>query len=102
MLLVKLTYNGIIRKESFPSRPTWDALAVKIEALFAIPASQVAVTYTDPDGDLITMSSQDEPNHLKSIINNEKFALIAAKIVLWLISLGPGSGLCLESEVSQS
>ncbi|KAG8944722.1 hypothetical protein FRC03_001928 [Tulasnella sp. 419] len=74
MLLVKLTHNGITRKASFPSRPTWDALAVKIETLFAIPASQVGVTYTDPDGDLITISSQDELwDYLAIAGNNAKF-----------------------------
>jgi hypothetical protein len=49
-----------MRTYTFPTRPGWDPLAAKIAQLFDVPATALALTYTDDDGDEITMSSDEE------------------------------------------
>ncbi|KZT34434.1 hypothetical protein SISSUDRAFT_276635 [Sistotremastrum suecicum HHB10207 ss-3] len=52
--------GGQTRRLSFQERPTWLALATKIESLFGIPAENVAVSYIDNDDDEVTLSSHEE------------------------------------------
>lgn len=52
--------NGQTRLVEFPDIPTWEALASKLEPLYAIPSEKVGVTYIDNDNDEITLSSNDE------------------------------------------
>ncbi|KAG6814131.1 hypothetical protein H0H92_002126 [Tricholoma furcatifolium] len=52
--------NGVTRRVAFPERPSWFALATKIELLYGIPAEKVSVSYIDADNDQITLSSQEE------------------------------------------
>ncbi|KAG6841778.1 hypothetical protein C0991_007107 [Blastosporella zonata] len=57
----KLTeLDGLTRRVTFPGKPTWYALAAKIELLFGIPIEKVSVSYTDADNDQVTLSSQEE------------------------------------------
>ncbi|ELU39870.1 PB1 domain-containing protein [Rhizoctonia solani AG-1 IA] len=61
MAAMKLTFNGITRRVQFPDEhPAWTDVSVRVEQLFAIPASDVALSYVDPDGDTMYISSNDE------------------------------------------
>ncbi|TFY52029.1 hypothetical protein EVJ58_g10242, partial [Rhodofomes roseus] len=59
---IKLTKppDGLTRRITFDTPPTWDELAAKIEALYHIPRGDVAVAYVDADGDEVTLSSEGE------------------------------------------
>ncbi|KZT02427.1 uncharacterized protein LAESUDRAFT_661811 [Laetiporus sulphureus 93-53] len=52
--------DGLIRKITFDTPPSWTTLAAKIEALYHITQADVAVSYLDADGDEITLSSESE------------------------------------------
>ncbi|TFK90802.1 hypothetical protein K466DRAFT_660549 [Polyporus arcularius HHB13444] len=52
--------DGLVRRVTFPEKPSWDALAAKIEALYDIPAPSIGVSYVDNDGDEVTLSSEEE------------------------------------------
>ncbi|KAH8120010.1 hypothetical protein DFH11DRAFT_1499723 [Phellopilus nigrolimitatus] len=57
----KLTRPGLeTRRLSFPSEPSWLVLEAKITLLFNIPSEKVAVSYQDSDGDIVTLSTQEE------------------------------------------
>ncbi|KAL5495082.1 hypothetical protein ACEPAI_544 [Sanghuangporus weigelae] len=58
---LKLTSpSGETRRLTFNVRPSWLDLEQKIASLFGIQNKAIAVSYEDSDGDIITMSSQDE------------------------------------------
>jgi hypothetical protein len=52
--------NGLTRRVSFPTRPSWIELAAKIQALYYIPFGQFGASYVDSDGDEVTLSSEEE------------------------------------------
>ncbi|KAJ7170032.1 hypothetical protein C8R46DRAFT_1217643 [Mycena filopes] len=52
--------DGLTRRLTFASQPTWAALSAKIHQLFGIPIEQVAVAYIDADADEVTASSEEE------------------------------------------
>ncbi|KAI9512514.1 hypothetical protein F5148DRAFT_849991 [Russula earlei] len=52
--------DGLTRRISFPTRPSWTDLATRIHALCSIPFSRLAVSYLDSDGDEVTLSSEEE------------------------------------------
>jgi hypothetical protein len=52
--------NGLTRRMSFPTRPSWNELAARIQALFNIPRGRLGVSYVDSDGDEVTLSSEEE------------------------------------------
>ncbi|KAH9065805.1 hypothetical protein EDB87DRAFT_1532315, partial [Lactarius vividus] len=52
--------NGLTRRISFPTRPSWNELAARIQALYNIPLDRLGVSYVDPDGDEVTLSSEEE------------------------------------------
>jgi hypothetical protein len=56
----KFTKDGITRRVAFTQLPSWPEMATKLENLYSIPVENVAVAYTDGDGDEVTLSSQDE------------------------------------------
>jgi hypothetical protein len=45
------------RRAHFDAIPSWTLLAARIGYLYTVPEDQVGVSYTDADGDEITMSS---------------------------------------------
>ncbi|KAL5535694.1 hypothetical protein ACEPAF_3788 [Sanghuangporus sanghuang] len=58
---LKLTSpSGETRRLTFNVRPSWLDLEQRIASLFGIQNKAIAVSYEDSDGDIITMSSQDE------------------------------------------
>ncbi|PCH37206.1 hypothetical protein WOLCODRAFT_167382 [Wolfiporia cocos MD-104 SS10] len=52
--------DGVIRRLTFATPPSWADLATRVEALFGIPTDAVAVSYMDSDGDEITLNTDDE------------------------------------------
>ncbi|KAA1467972.1 hypothetical protein DENSPDRAFT_833147, partial [Dentipellis sp. KUC8613] len=52
--------DGLTRRVSFPHRPSWEALAAKIQLLYNLPLDRIAVSYLDADGDEVTLSSEEE------------------------------------------
>ncbi|KAH7334373.1 hypothetical protein B0J17DRAFT_104657 [Rhizoctonia solani] len=62
MVQFKLQYRGLVRKVTFKNveQPSWHELSWKVGDLCNIPHAAVALTYLDPDGDKITISSQAE------------------------------------------
>lgn len=52
--------DGFTRRIVFHSRPTWHALAAKIQSLYAIPPGNVSVVYIDAESDEVTLSTQEE------------------------------------------
>lgn len=56
----KFTKDGITRRVAFTQLPSWLEIAAKLESLYGIPVEDVAVSYTDVDGDEVTLSSQEE------------------------------------------
>ncbi|RPD55926.1 hypothetical protein L227DRAFT_579397 [Lentinus tigrinus ALCF2SS1-6] len=52
--------DGLVRRVTFPEKPSWDVLAAKIEALYNIPVPSIGVSYVDNDGDEVTLSSEEE------------------------------------------
>ena len=56
----KFTKDGITRRVAFTQPPSWSEMAAKLETLYSIPIEHIAVSYTDVDGDEVTLSSQEE------------------------------------------
>jgi hypothetical protein len=52
--------DGLTRRMSFPTRPSWNLLATRIQALCNIPLGRLGVSYVDSDGDEVTLSSEEE------------------------------------------
>ncbi|KAI9444865.1 hypothetical protein H4582DRAFT_1911757 [Lactarius indigo] len=53
-------FNGLTRRISFSTRPSWNELAARIQALYNIPLGRLGVSYVDSDGDEVTLSSEEE------------------------------------------
>ncbi|EUC63981.1 PB1 domain protein [Rhizoctonia solani AG-3 Rhs1AP] len=61
MATLKLTHNGMTRRVQFPDEhPSWTDVSNKIEQLYHIPAKDVALSYVDPDGDIMYVTTNDE------------------------------------------
>lgn len=56
----KFSKDGITRRVAFTQLPSWVEIAAKLESLYSIPVEHIAVSYTDADGDEVTLSSQEE------------------------------------------
>ncbi|KAJ7619180.1 hypothetical protein DFH06DRAFT_1011292 [Mycena polygramma] len=56
----KITKDGVTRRVTFSSQPSWNALAARIHTLFDIPIDKIGVSYIDADSDEVTLSSEDE------------------------------------------
>lgn len=52
--------NGLTRRITFAARPTWYLLSTRIADLYDIAIENVGVSYTDSDGDDVTLSSDEE------------------------------------------
>ncbi|KAG9128023.1 hypothetical protein FRC07_006137 [Ceratobasidium sp. 392] len=61
MATIKFTHNGMTRRAVFTDEhPSWPDLSQRVENMFKVPASSVALSYVDPDGDTMYISSNDE------------------------------------------
>ncbi|EIW87024.1 hypothetical protein CONPUDRAFT_79208 [Coniophora puteana RWD-64-598 SS2] len=66
----KLTRPGsLTRRLNFATQPSWSVLSVRISTLFDIPFADVGVSYIDPDGDEVTLSSEEELQEFYSTLN---------------------------------
>ncbi|KAG8745912.1 hypothetical protein FRC10_006716 [Ceratobasidium sp. 414] len=61
MATIKFTHAGMTRRAVFSDEhPSWTDLSQRVQAMFEIPASSVAISYVDPDGDTMYINSNDE------------------------------------------
>ncbi|KAJ1301626.1 hypothetical protein OPQ81_008872 [Rhizoctonia solani] len=74
MVQFKLQHRGLVRKVTFKNvdQPSWHELSWKIGDVCNIPHAAVALTYLDPDGDKITISSQPELREYYSSLDEEE------------------------------
>ena len=56
----KFTKDGVTRRVAFAQLPSWLEISAKLEPLYGIPVEHIAISYTDVDGDEVTLSSQEE------------------------------------------
>src|SRR6185312_8277117 len=65
MSAIKVTYNATIRKLTLPLTITWTDLSAQLRLLFSIPLNvPIGLSYSDEDGDVITLSSDVELRHV--------------------------------------
>eukprot|EP01125_Pyxidicula_operculata_P009640 TRINITY_DN3161_c5_g1_i1.p1 TRINITY_DN3161_c5_g1~~TRINITY_DN3161_c5_g1_i1.p1 ORF type:complete len:579 (-),score=177.39 TRINITY_DN3161_c5_g1_i1:25-1761(-) len=65
---LKITWNGIIRRVSVPQSLPFDQLVAKIRSLFGndgLIHTHFSIKYQDEDGDMVTVSSNEEWAELK-------------------------------------
>ena len=62
--------NGLTRRISFPTRPSWNELAARIQVLYNIPHNRLGVSYVDSDGDEVTLSSEEELREFYDTVDN--------------------------------
>ncbi|KAF6766674.1 hypothetical protein DFP72DRAFT_867270 [Ephemerocybe angulata] len=59
-VLFKLKCGEEGRRLTFPELPSWTVLSSRLTSLFGIPLDKLGVSYTDPDGDEITLNTEEE------------------------------------------
>ncbi|CAG8554192.1 1941_t:CDS:2 [Racocetra fulgida] len=80
MANVKVLYGTIIRRFTIPSDITWSLFESQIRSLFQIPPkTPIFLSYTDEDGDIITLSSDLE---LQEILSDQTLFGSSVKFVL--------------------
>lgn len=52
--------DGLTRRISFHTRPSWSEFATRVHSLCNIPRNRLAMSYVDSDGDEVTLSSEEE------------------------------------------
>lgn len=73
--------DGLVRRVTFPERPSWESLAIKIQSLYDIPLPSIGVSYVDSDGDEVTLSSEDElQDFYQSLLPGQDGALILVRL----------------------
>ncbi|KAM5533965.1 hypothetical protein V8D89_012390 [Ganoderma adspersum] len=73
--------DGLVRRVTFPERPSWETLAIKIQSLYDIPLPSIGVSYVDNDGDEVTLSSEDElQDFYQSLLPGKDSALILVRL----------------------
>ncbi|KAH9925798.1 uncharacterized protein B0H18DRAFT_1008410 [Fomitopsis serialis] len=88
---IKLTRppNGLTRKVTFETHPSWDELAARIESLYDIPKEHAAVSYTDSESDDVTMNTQIE---LQDFYNTQSGSGTMRLVVRDIRAVRDGSG----------
>ncbi|CAG8670980.1 19443_t:CDS:1 [Cetraspora pellucida] len=80
MANVKVLYGSIIRRFTIPNDTTWSSFESQIRSLFQIPPqTPIFLSYTDEDGDIITLSSDLE---LQEILSDQSLFGSSVKFVL--------------------
>ena len=96
--------DGLTRRISFPTRPSWIELATRIQALSNIPLDRLGVSYVDSDGDEVTLSSEEELRDFYD--SGVDYAVQGSQLirfrVLELGSLRDGAKLATTTSPSQS
>ncbi|RHZ51295.1 hypothetical protein Glove_481g28 [Diversispora epigaea] len=74
MAVIKVTYNQISRRFDISSNTTWNTLESQLRSLFNLPTnSSISLSYTDEDGDAITLSSDLELFEVLSSVRNNDY-----------------------------
>ncbi|KAG8762135.1 hypothetical protein FRC11_010966 [Ceratobasidium sp. 423] len=84
MVQFKLQHRGMVRKVTFKNvdQPSWHELSWKIGDVCHIPHAVVALTYLDPDGDKITISSQAELKEYYSSLDEDEDPSVPHKFIV--------------------
>ncbi|CAE6416867.1 unnamed protein product [Rhizoctonia solani] len=84
MVQFKLQHRGLVRKVTFKNvdQPSWHELSWKIGDVCQIPHAAVALTYLDPDGDKITISSQAELREYYSSLDEDEDPSVPHKFIV--------------------
>ncbi|CAG8568321.1 16193_t:CDS:1 [Dentiscutata erythropus] len=72
MATIKVIYNSIVRRFTISPDSTWINLESQLRDLFQIPNNPLNVSYTDEEGDVITISSDLELQEVLSQYSNGK------------------------------
>src|SRR6266498_3264568 len=77
MAIIKVTYGSISRRLTISSNTNWSELETQFRNLFNIPKEiQMIVSYTDEEGDVITLSSDLELQEVLSNSSNNTIKFI--------------------------
>ncbi|CAG8697219.1 9161_t:CDS:1 [Racocetra persica] len=80
MANVKVLYGSIIRRFTIPNDTSWSFFESQIRSLFQMPPkTPISLSYTDEDGDIITLSSDLE---LQEILSDQTLFGSSVKFVL--------------------
>ena len=72
----KLKYAGFNRNAYFEHLPIWSDLSAKVKDLYKLPLEYIAVTFTDSDGEEITVSTDEElQNFYRFVYQGEDITL---------------------------
>jgi hypothetical protein len=77
MKSIKVTYQSTVRRFPVPDTITWLDLESKLRELFSLPSTlKFSLSYTDDEGDVISLSTDLELQELLSSNSILKFALV--------------------------
>ncbi|RIB18424.1 hypothetical protein C2G38_2245785 [Gigaspora rosea] len=80
MASVKVLHGSIVRRFTVPNDITWSSFESQIRSLFQISSqTPISLSYTDEDGDIITLSSDLE---LQEILTDQEFFGSSVKFVM--------------------
>ncbi|CAG8779383.1 5924_t:CDS:2 [Dentiscutata erythropus] len=80
MASIKVLHGSIARRFTVPNDTTWSSFESQIRSLFYIPSqTPISLSYTDEDGDIITLSSDLE---LQEILSDQELFGSSVKFVL--------------------
>ncbi|CAG8704654.1 29866_t:CDS:2 [Gigaspora margarita] len=80
MASVKVLHGSIVRRFTVPNDITWSSFESQIRSLFQMSSqTPISLSYTDEDGDIITLSSDLE---LQEILTDQEFFGSSVKFVM--------------------
>jgi hypothetical protein len=83
MANIKVTYGSISRRLTISSTTTWSEIEIQFRNLFNIPKEfQIIVSYTDEEGDVITLSSDLELQEVLSNYSNNTIKFILTTSIM--------------------
>ncbi|CAG8443884.1 13316_t:CDS:2 [Rhizophagus irregularis] len=83
MANIKVTYGSISRRLTISSTTTWSEIETQFRNLFNIPKEfQIIVSYTDDEGDVITLSSDLELQEVLSNNSNNAIKFILTTSIM--------------------
>lgn len=83
MANIKVTYGSISRRLTISSTTTWSEIETQFRNLFNIPKEfQIVVSYTDEEGDVITLSSDLELQEVLSNNSNNTIKFILTTSII--------------------
>src|SRR3954469_3342143 len=83
MTNIKVTYGSISRRLAISSITTWSEIETQFRKLFNISKElQIIVSYTDEEGDVITLSSDLELQEVLSNYSNNTIKFVLTTLIM--------------------